>query len=187
MNVSTKRRMYELLAGGAFGNTVPQYFDLLSWRVSADHGKYPLWGIRSGLAGADKRCRLNVPTEEVGPLYTEWFGAMGGNISPMIDRWAILRAEVWESHIGPFGLTVFFADGFDPTDPWRGSFRKYGRQVNGIEANMLLKRNLWPSDLEDLRATLDAYPGHVVELSACSRAVGVLPSRNTVIWEVRNY
>jgi hypothetical protein len=32
---------------------------------------------------------------------------------------------------------------------------------------------------------LERYPHHVIELSACSRAVGVIPLRNTCVWEVR--
>lgn len=185
--IRTKRRMYSLLASGALGNTVPQWFDLPSWEADPESARWPLWGIRSGVAGGDRRMRLNVPREEVAALYCDWFPAGGGNLSPMIDRWATLRAEVWESHIGPFGLTVFYPTAVDPADPWRGSFRRYGRAVQGVTATGLLRAHLWPSDYEDLRVLLDRYHGHVVELSACSRAVGVVPHRNTVIWECRCY
>lgn len=186
MTVQTKSLMYKMLASGEFGNTVPQWFSLDKWEAERPQA-IELWGIRSGLAGGDKRMRLNVPTVEVAGLYREWFPSDGGNISPMIDMYAILRAEVWEADISPCGLMVYFADGYDPADPWRGSFRKYGRTLQGIQALTMLQRHLWPNDLEDLRLTLERFPGHVVELSACSRAVGVIPHRNTIVWEVRNY
>ncbi len=189
--VTNKRRMYAELARGGFGNTVPQYFSAEEWEASPDWSRYPLWGIRSGAAGGDKRMRLNVPRGEVAPLYREWFPAGGGNISPMIDRWAVMRGEVFENDFGhPFGLNLIYVppgSEIDPKDPWRGSFRKYGTPAHGAAALAILKAYLWPSDFEDLRATLDAYPGHVVEFSACDRAVGIVPHRNTIIWEVRLY
>jgi hypothetical protein len=185
--VTNKKQMYSLLSTGTFGNTVPQYFDLFSWVMSPDHSKYKLWGIRSGVAGGDKRMQLNVHRATVPRLYEEWFPEGGGNISPMIDQWAKLRAEVMLNRFGPFGLQVHYADGYDPDNPWRGSFQKYGRTVSGLVATHLLRKYLWPSDYEDLMLLLDRYPDHVVELSACSRAVGVVPRRNTVIWEVRKY
>ena len=41
-------------------------------------------------------------------------------------------------------------------------------------------------DYEWLMQLLDTYDS-VVEFSAYDRAVGILPIRNTIIWEVRNY
>lgn len=178
-----------MLANGTFGNTVPQWFDVRSWEASDESSRYPLWGIRSGVAGGDKRMRLNVPSAEVSELFQAWFPGGGGNISPMVDEFAQLRAEVWESNICPFGLSLFYVPCgmIDQADPWRGSFRKYGKPAHGIEAKALLSHYLWASDLADLEVLLETYPGHVVELSACSKAVGVIPNRNTIIWEVRKY
>jgi len=179
--------MYELLVRGAFGNTLRNYFSLEEWEASGDPDRYPLWGLRSRARGGDSRMRLNVSSENIPGLWREWFPNGGGNLSVMIDQWVTLRAEVWESSINPCGLTVYYADGYDPASPWRGSFRRYGRQLTGLAARGLLRTHLWPADYESLREVLDLYSGHVVELSACNRAVGVIPGRNTVVWECRDY
>lgn len=186
-SVTTKARMYELLCAGEFGNTLPNYFSLEEWVASGDRERYEWWGLRSRLAAGDRRMRLNIHRDEVPRLWASWFPDGGGNLSVMIDPWVTLRAEVWEADVAPFGLVVYYAAGYDPLDPWRGSFRRYGRQLGGLAARSLLETHLWPSDYADLRVTLDRYPGHVVEFSACSRAVGLIPHRNTVIWEVRLY
>ena len=188
--VRTKRQMYRMLAAGEFGNTVPQWFDLAAWEADSEAARYALWGVRSGLAGGDKRMRLNVPRDEVVALCRNWFPSGGMNLSPMIDMYAVLRAEVYESNFGePFGLNVFYVPPgkLVPEDPWRGSFKRYGSRAWGIKALHLLREHLWPGDWEDLWLTLDRFPGHVVELSACDRAVGVIPHRNTICWEVRSY
>lgn len=186
-SVLNKKDMYRRLAAGEFGNTVPQWFSVELWEKDA--APYSLWGIRSGLAGGDKRMRLNVPTQEVADLYRSWFPQGGGNISPMIDMYVELRGEVVECPDVHPGLLLFHVEPGKvvPEDPWRGSFKKYGQQKKGLAAWNILKTFLWPSDLEDLKILLDIYPEHVIEFSACNRAVGVIPHRNTVIWEVRKY
>lgn len=115
-SITNKRQMYQMLAAGAFGNTVPQWFDLPTWQ-NEGAARYPLWGIRSGIAGGDKRMRLNVPTSEVADIYRTWFPQGGGNLSPMIDTFAKLRAEVMVNSQWPYGLQVHYADGYDPSDP----------------------------------------------------------------------
>lgn len=189
--ILSKSRMYDDLTQGRFGNTIPIFGSVEAWEAWSDWGRYDLWGIRCGVAGADKRMRLNVPRDEVATLYREWYPNGGGNISPMIDRWAVLRAEVFENDFGhPFGLTMFYVPPgvkIDPVDPWRGSFRNYGKHAYGAAAVAIMKAYMWPGDYEDVRALLDEFPGHVVEFSACDRAVGKIPNRNCVIWEVRKY
>jgi len=188
--IRTKREMYRMLVAGEFGNTIPQYFSLEDWLISPDHAKYSLWGVRSISGGGDKRMRLNVPRDDVKDYCERWYPHGGVNISPMIDRYAVLRAEAFESGFGePFGLNVFYVPPgkLIPADPWRGSFKRYGTRAWGLKALHLLREHLWPSDWEDLRLTLDRFPGHVVEFSACDRAVGVIPNRNCVIWECRAY
>lgn len=188
--ISTKPKMYRLLSAGALGNTLPVWYSVESWEADPGTAAYRLWGIRSVSKAGDPRMRLNVPAGEVADLYREWYPSGGGSISPMIDRYAVLRAEVFENDFGhPFGLSLFYVPpGLAcPADPWRGSFRKSGRHAHGAAAVAIMKAYLWPSDYEDVRALLERYPGHVVEFSACDRAVGVIPHRNTIIWEVRKY
>lgn len=187
--IRTKMDMYRRLGGGEFGNTIPVFYSVEEWENN-DCPNYGLWGIRSVSAAGDPRMRLNVPAEEIPSLFRSWYPNGGGNISCMIDRWAVLRAEVFEQPWAePFGLSMFYVPPgqVDPDSPWRGSFRKYGRSVGGVLTQAILQNYLWPSDYEDLKVLLDRFPGHVIEFSACDRAVGLIPNRNTVIWEVRAY
>ncbi len=57
----------------------------------------------------------------------------------------------------------------------------------GLTAQHWLQSTAWPSSYDDLMELLDCYPDGVVEFSIFSTAVGKLPHRNHVIWEVRNY
>ena len=57
----------------------------------------------------------------------------------------------------------------------------------GLNALEILRRELWPSSLADVEALLELYPDSVIEFGTYDVAVGNLPGRNTVIWEVRNF
>ena len=60
-------------------------------------------------------------------------------------------------------------------------------QTEGIRAILKLRSVLFPSSLADLEALFEIYPDSVIEFSAYRFAVGAIPGRNAVIWEVRNY
>jgi hypothetical protein len=189
--IETKKQMYAALAAGAFGNTIPQYFDVGVWEKSPDHDKYDLWGIRVSSGGGDPRMRLNWPREDVARYVRDSDLAGNVNISPMIDKHAVLRAEVTEITFGDrIGLYAWYVPPGSPVphnDPWRGGFRLFGREAFGSAVRVILEHHLWPEDYNNVRRLLRDYPEHVVEFSACDRAVGVMPMRNTIIWEVRRY
>lgn len=55
------------------------------------------------------------------------------------------------------------------------------------ETNALLDAYMDPSSRDDVRDLLDLYPDATIEFSCFSRDFGMIPGRNTIIWEVRNY
>jgi hypothetical protein len=180
--IQTKTQMYALLSAGAFGNTVPQYFSVDTWLKSEDVARYPMWGLRSLTVGGP--CRLYCPTGEVADT-----GRLMGanvNISPMIDAVStiLLWADVYDS---PTGLIVYGIERPPHGASWRGWMPSKGREFRGIAAHQMLRRYLNPNSLADLQAVFERWPGHVVELSACDRCIGVVPGRNAVIWECRSY
>ena len=185
MRVNTKREMYRLLAAGAFGNTTPQYFSILSWACSSDYLKYSTWGVRTMEPGGPGK--MYIPTVEVADVA---LGLMCSghsiNISPMIDVMCTITAwlEVFRSDNG---LVVFSVEYPYRGDSWREKMPTCGKHCMGVSAIMLLKRHLNPNSLADLLTLLDQYPDSVVELSATNICLGVLPHRNAIIWEVRNY
>lgn len=97
------------------------------------------------------------------------------------DHQLVMQGEVCES---PYGLELRYSTecGLKMRQAMRAS-----RRARGLQAHMLLRSVLWPSDLEDLRALFDQYPGAVVEFSSYEVSVGEIPGRNTLFWEVRHF
>ena len=56
-----------------------------------------------------------------------------------------------------------------------------------LETKVLLDRYLDPSSRDDLDALLELYPDATIELTAFDIDTGVIPGRNTIFWEVRDY
>lgn len=183
--ITRKRQMYEALGAGRFGNTTRSYRTVEEWLCSADYQRYEWWGIRSLVPGGP--CRLNCPRSEVAATAARpEFQAAGVDISLMIDRLAVvtLSAEVYDS---PTGLLVYGIEYPPRGGSWRADMPSRGREYRGLAARLLLRQHLWPSSLEDLWAVFERWPGHVYECSAFDRAVGTVPGRNAICWEVRRY
>jgi hypothetical protein len=190
MRITNKHAMYAKLAAGEFGNTCPMWFGYQSWlrdmgRLRPDDPLARcLWGVRSLTPGGV--FEPHVPAGDVRDACTARNGA-GVNISPMIDTLPGLTVtamlNVWES---PTGLVVEAV-----TDPpaganWR-QVMPSARTHTTTTARLLLDRHLNANSRDDLRVLLDAYPGHVVELSAMNICWGTVPHRDAVCWEVRAY
>ena len=183
--VHDKATMYQLLAVGAFGNTIPQFFSVDEWKKSPDSSKYDSWGVRTQTPGGP--CRLRCPTEEVAVTAAS-FAPHGLNISCMVDDVAqvTLWADVWDS---PTGWVVYGVEHPDTAGgwTWRNSMPTKGRHWEGLAAKMLLRRHLNANSYEDVGEVFDRYPGHILELSALDKCFGVMPHRNAVVWEARLY
>jgi hypothetical protein len=61
------------------------------------------------------------------------------------------------------------------------------RHCSGATTLALIQRFMDPQSQDDLWALLDLYPDAVVEFSCFGVDVGVLPNRNTLMWETRCY
>lgn len=169
--ITNKRQMYSLLRAGHLGNTIPNYSSLSEWATAPSS---PLWGIRSQIP-SDPRCRLNVLAKDVPGYFFE-----NALISPMIDNWACLRGQICNNYLEVIDTKC-------PYVPWREGFTNHRRDFTGSSVSSILSAYLWPNDLEDMRILLSLYPDHVIEFTACTRAIGDVPLRNTVIWEARLY
>jgi hypothetical protein len=183
--VLSKNRMYELLAAGAFGNTIRQWFSIDRWEESEDAARYPMWGVRTLTPGGP--CRLNCPREEVrATAERPEFAAAGVNVSMMVD--AVARVTLWaDVYDSDTGLIVYGIEHPPRGGSWRALMPSRGREWRGVSAAMVLRRHLNASSLADLEALRENWLGHVYELSALDRCVGTVPGRSAVIWEVRKY
>lgn len=183
MDITDKHQMYRMLSRGIFGNTTKQWFSVEDWLREAPFAEF--WGIRTLAIGGP--CRLMCPLGEVVETATsDEFAAAGVNISGMIDTITnvTLWAEVYDSDTG---LLVYAMEGPPKASSWRQWMPTHGKHYEGLAAQMLLKKHLWPASYDDIMSLRDLYPGHVYEFSACEDAVGVIPDRNAIMWEVRKY
>jgi len=72
-------------------------------------------------------------------------------------------------------------------EPMNYAFAKEMLTAKGIKALFLLKQNLFPSSYTDLQTLFDIFPDSIIEFGSYNIPLGILPNRNTLIWEVRNY
>lgn len=187
--VSNKAEMYRMLHRGDFGNTVPMWFDVKEWwnyvYNNFSSAKHSWWGVRSLTPGGP--CELNVAIWDVRTIsYHIQQSGHKINISPMIDR--IVNVTMWANILrSPSGLIVECIEYPDKASNWRVEMPTKAKTYQNTAANMLLRKHLNPSTLDDLGILLDKYPDAVVELSATESEFGTVPGRNAIIWEVRNY
>ncbi len=167
--VSNKQEMYKLLLAGKFGNTAriwDSYADLLA---SSYKG---LVGIRSMVPGG-----VFLPYVSISAAPRE-----GVRYSEMQDDGAIvLQGELYRSVDGLYLLAS------SHKTHMRDALRQGGKHYWLSAAYAQLQTALWPSDYDNLMELLAEYPDSVIEFSAYCKTVGIIPNRNTIIWEVRNY
>ncbi len=64
---------------------------------------------------------------------------------------------------------------------------KNGISASGLKARIMLKHYMDPMSYADTMALLEMFPEHVIEFSTYSINLGIIPHRNTIIWEIRKY
>lgn len=181
--VPTKKECYVLFESGSLGNkpkTWSSYKEILAagWK-----GKVTM---RSKAGMARKNVRYNVALKDIPHEIEEWKkqGMKEEHISfneSMPDEHLIIQGEIMRNEKGIYLLYSTLKTQMNT------ALKEKPEHAIGLKANLLLKENLWPSSLADVEALLELYPNSVIEFSAYEIAVGNLPGRNTVIWEVRDF
>ena len=62
-----------------------------------------------------------------------------------------------------------------------------GKRVKGLAAAAILQTFLWPRDYDEMMRLTGDFQGHAIEFGTYGYALGNIPNRNTIIWEVRHY
>lgn len=179
--ITNKRRMYKLLMAGKLGNFA-QVWGSLDEALSS--GYTGIFSIRS-LETSNPIRRYHVPYEELQATYDaipadRKSAGMTFCQAPPDDKRTI-QGELMRD-VG--GLYFFYS-----TLPlvMRDALDQDGKHARGLQAKMLLQHYLEPVDYDMLMDLLDEYPDHVIEFSAFTVPVGVMPHRRTIIWEIRKY
>jgi len=185
--IGTKREFFRLQGLGLTGNAIP------SWRTvgEAIAAGYPIDGrvmIRS-LEPGWPGTRPDVPLVQAEAVVAWLVAVHGGRgddlfLTPMsqaLTGGRCLNAEVWD---GPCGWEMTYST---QDAIMRVALRDSPRQATGVACRAILRDRLNENDWDDLEALFARWPGHVIELTAYDRAIGTLPGRRTVIWEIRDY
>lgn len=180
MIIRSKAEFYRLWHAGLLGNKPRTWANLAQLFASGYPGPV---GIRTvGVSGG--KVRYRVPLEEVAAVVHTWPGTPTFS-EPMPDHLRLIQGEVMN---GTNGLELTYSLANDGTGlPMMREAMRRPERATGIVAAVLLTHYLWPASLEEIRRLLEDYPDSVIEFGAHDCAVGELPRRNTVIWEVRNY
>jgi hypothetical protein len=179
--IDSKRKFYELWADGALGNRT-QLFYTLDEAMASGVEKIGFRAMGRG-GGAWERASRRADVPEI---YARWKAA--GRTFVMDDGVpndkTRMQGELVRRHLGIEG---FLAVGTS-IPPMRqsiaaGMHRHYGY----LETRVLLQQFMDPASRDDIDALFERYPDAAIEFACFSVNVGVIPGRNTMIWEVRNY
>jgi hypothetical protein len=173
--------MYRKLLSGQFGNIMRAWPSLDAVEQSGYRGFVSMRSMQR-----DNPIRLyHVPFAELRervaalPPALKKHGLVFSESPP--DECRIIQGELTINHCG-----YWFEHTYSPL-PMRLAFDVQRSRATGLEAKLLLERYVSPPDLDDIKHLLEAYPDHVIEFSAFSIPIGVIPGRRACIWEVRQY
>lgn len=180
MEIRSKKAFYDLWRAGILGNR-PETFDSLS---QAYESSARLIGFREvGKAGGGKweavpRCQV-FETARQWQIEGRAFTLDGA--AP--NEQTTLHGEVCRTYRGTEGFMAV-----EPRCAWRmAQSARIFRERTPLQTRLLIQKYMDPSSRDDLDMLLDLYPDAAIEFSCYPVDVGVIPRRNTLFWEVRNY
>jgi hypothetical protein len=183
MRVANKEEMSRLYHDGKFGNHIATFPSLSAYyrAIYCD----PITLRYRGESGG-KFCAYNVAPEAVQPTVRAWVrqGADPAKIyaNGYIESELItFQAEIQHGYRG-YDIRYSTA-----ALPMREALAFDQEHAHGLRALAILRYYLCPNSFADLEALFDTYPDSVVETTTVRGNIGVIPHRNTVFWEVRNY
>lgn len=180
MQIRSKAEFYRLWKAGVLGNR-PATFNTAAEAYASGCG---IVGIREiGAAGGGK---FEIAQRaEIHEKLQQWdaegrrYSLDGGVRNELVT----LQAEVCRSFTGLGGIAAVRSGVNVRAAMAAGLFKP----VTAVTIRALMTQFMDASSREDVDALLDLYPDATVEFACFSVNVGVIPNRNTLIWEVRDY
>ncbi|MDO8508445.1 MAG: hypothetical protein Q7S27_02050 [Nanoarchaeota archaeon] len=183
MDILTKQQNFDFLEKGILGNKLRiwhSYEDILKSRYKGTVS------IRyKGEFGGGKTA-YEVKLKDIKKIEKKWVNS-GANKERIVfnesapDKFLLIQGELMKS---PFFQLYYCEEPMKMRDAFVKGKVKYS---GGLTAKLILDHFIDPSSLEDINCLLEKYDSHVIEFGTYSRCLGDLPSRNTIIWEVRKY
>lgn len=174
-----KQDFYRRYTMGEFGNRIGDW----AYEEFLTNGYDGLVGLRFLQAG--RPTIYNLTADHVRNHWDFPFSPQEVRVAEQLEqqeRRVIINAECCITDTGRLALRYSrLPSKMKPAVP------KYGIDVEGILAWEVIRHACNPTSVDDLRELIFTYPNAAIEFTACDRNVGVLPHRNTIIWEVREY
>lgn len=185
MKITSKAQFFEMWKKGLLGNRTrlwdnpdDAFFDCIIHRIKEV-------GFREIRTGAGSGAWCIVPKHLIWDTAAEWtqLGRKFVIDDACPNHLTTLVGEVCRSYRGLEGMLAANS-GCGMRDA-----QKKGLLLprTGATILVLLDKFMDPSSRDDLNDLLDLYPDATVEFSCFSVNVGVIPNRNTIMWETRNY
>lgn len=184
--IRSKQEFYRLWLAGCLGNRLRVWRTLEEWRAE-DRSGTPVTLRVAHPSGGGSYCTYDLRPNAVDLAYLNLrtYGIAADRIfihEGAPDHKQTIQGEVcrladgWHGYIGRSGTRMRYA-----------MAAGHLRPVRGLAVKDALDRYMNENARDDLEAILDLYPDATVEFTCYSRELGILPRRNAVIWEVRNY
>lgn len=186
MRIRNKVEFFALWEAGCLGNRTrlwrnPQ--EAFEWARANNHQGIGFREIRTGGAGAGKWEK--VPWCKVLETARRW-QAEGRNFimdDGAPDEYRTLQGEICRTTRGMEGFLEI--GGKLPMRPAMaaGLMKHY----TYLQTVLLLNKYMDPSSRDDVDAIFDLYPDAAIEFTCFSVDAGIIPGRNTIFWETRDY
>lgn len=189
MRIETKQQFYKLWLSGQLGNR------LGAWRADGDltaarrlpwvsiRGTVPNIPMTHPVAACDIDSTLERLCRTRGRELRDFMVCQGtpDQYDPAAVCSLVVQGELTERPGGWY----FFHSSSKLT--MRHALDRHGEHSEGYGVEDYLRRVCTPDSFNDIVDLLEVYPSHIIELAVYTRCLGILPHRNTIIWEVRSY
>lgn len=188
--ILTKHENYRRWQAGELGNKLRAWSSVEAWRESGFKGVVVLRVLRAAGGGPTV---YNLSPDDVEGAVQRWISDGIPRDRIMVNEAAPDKAAILQ---GEYLNDVYGASPDDSYDYFRYTRVAAHMHValaaktevaKGLVARLLIKQAMTPASHEDWYELVSRYPHHVFEVSIYERCLGDLPSRNTLVWEVRRY
>lgn len=178
--ITTKEKFYRLWDAGLLGNRLNTWEGPIQYLGERGYSKTDLLVIRD--KNPSGYCKYDIRTDH---LIREWVNAVNQGCDPVLNEAmdpsrVLLNAEA--RYIAEHGFTLTYSL---ERLHMRPAIAKAARHAIGTKAMAIVRHFLDGNSQDDLFGLFERYPDHVIEFTALDKYVGILPRRNTLIWEVR--
>lgn len=181
--INSKTEYFRLWENGLIGNTLKVWGSIADIKEEGYKGQLSARVKRATGGGFYRYNIKNVAEAE--QTVAEWVatGIPENQIyfnESAPDQFLIMQGEIMRS-TDYYDLT-YSREQIKMRDAMRSA-----KTMKGVSVVSYLETIMTPSSYEDIKDLFEIFPDSVIEFGVYQHCLGKLPSRNCLIWEVRNY